>query len=139
MGENHFRDFLDWLEEIALRDDTNIHEILRREFIGGISSDPRLSRNDRLNRIKEEVRRLRFPRLSQIEGEIQKRIREMKLKPQIRMSVSPGLEGGTLTVQVRATSYEELKRLVGELGQAVAKEAVQEIFALMGREENGSV
>ena len=136
IGENHFRDFLDWLEEIALRDGVSLSEVLMGESFLRISSDPRLSRNDKLKRIKEEVRRLRFPRLSRIEEEIQKRIREIKLKPQIQMTVPPGLEGGTLTVQVRATSYEELKQLVGELGQTLGKKTMKEIFALLGEEED---
>ncbi|MFQ5904415.1 MAG: hypothetical protein ACE5JO_12070 [Candidatus Binatia bacterium] len=131
MGENHLRDFLEWLEEIALRDGVRLCEVLNGESLLRILSDPRLSRNDKLKRIKGEVRRLRFPRLSQIEGEVQKRIREMKLKPQIQITLPPGLEGGALTVQVRATSYEELRRLVGELGQAVEGEKMKDIFALL--------
>lgn len=131
MGENHFRDFLDWLEEIALRDGVSLCEILKDDSLLRISSDPRLSRNDKLKQMKEELRRLRFPRLSQIEGEIQKRIREIKLRPQIQISVPPGLEGGALTVQVRATSYEELKRSVVELGQALERETMKDIFDLL--------
>ena len=81
IGENHLRDFQDWLEEISLRDGVSLVEILKRESLLRISSDPRLGRNDKLKRIKEEVRRLRFPRLAHIEGEIRKRIRERKLGP----------------------------------------------------------
>lgn len=131
MSENHLRDFLDWLEEIALRDEVSLREVLEGESLLRISSDPRLSRADKLKRIKEEVRRLRFPRLSRIEGEVQKRIREMKLQPQIQMTVPPGLEGGTLTVHMRATSYEELRRLVGKLEQAAGGEEMKDIFALL--------
>ncbi len=131
IGENHLRDFLDWLGEIALRDGVSLCDVLRRESISRISSNPRLGRNDKLKQIKDEVRRLRYPRLSQIEGEIQKRIREMRLKPQIHISVPPGLEGGVLTVQVRATSYEELKRSVVELGQALERGTMKDIFDLL--------
>jgi hypothetical protein len=139
MGENHLRDFLDWLEEIALRDGVSLRHVLKGESILRISSDPRLGRSDKLKQIKEEVRRLRFPRLSQIEGEIQKRIREMRLKPQIRISVPPGLEGGALTVQVRAGSYEELRELFGEIGRAFDSKAMREIFDLLaGREINAA-
>ena len=133
MGENHLRDFLDWLGEIALRDGVSLSDVLK------ISSDPRLGRSDKLKQIKEEVRRLRFPRLSRIEGEIQKRIREMRLKPQVQISVPPGLEGGSLTLQVRAGSYEELRELFGEIGRAFDSKAMREIFDLLaGRESNAA-
>jgi len=118
------------LEEIALRDGVDLCHILQREPFLGISSDPRLGRNDKLKRIKEEVRRLRFPRLTSMEEAIRKRLQEIRLSPQIRITVPPGLEGG-LTVQMRAASRKELERLVGELSQLLEKKAVQEIFSLL--------
>lgn len=131
LGENHLRDFLDWLEEIALRDGVSFREIFNGEALRKISSNPRLGRNDKLKQIKEELRRLRFPRLARTEEEIGKRLREMKFSPQIQITLPPGLEGGGLTVQIKAGSYEELERLVGELAQSLEKKAVKEIFALL--------
>lgn len=139
MGENHFRDFLDWLEEISLRDRVAIGEILRHQSIARISSDPRLGRSDKLKRIKEELRRLRFPRLSRVEEEIQKRIRGMKLRSEIRMSVPPGLEGGSLTVQLKASRHEDLKAWVQELSEAVEKNEIKEIFTLLEGAENAGL
>src|SRR3954466_15026449 len=55
-GENHLKDLLDWFEEIALRDGTGIAALLR-EDLSGIVSDPRLGRNDKLRRLKDELRR----------------------------------------------------------------------------------
>lgn len=132
LGENHLRDFLDWLQEIALRDGVSFSDVLNGAALSRISSDPRLSRNDKLKRIKEELRRLRFPRLARLEEEIRRRVQEMKLGPRIRISFPPGLEGGELTVQMKAASHEELGRLVGELSQALGKKAVKEIFSLLG-------
>lgn len=139
LGENHLRDFMDWLEEISLRDGVTIPEILSGEPILRISSDPRLGRSDKLKRIKDQVRRLRFPRLSQIQDEIEEKIQALKLHPQIEVSVPPGLEGDTLRVGIEASSHEELKLLVGKLAEAVEKRTVGEIFdLLMGRPvENG--
>lgn len=135
LGENHFRDFLDWLEEIALRDGTSIRRILQGEMASRVLSDPRLGRSDKLRSLKEQVRRLRFPRLSRIEQEIEQKIRGMKLKPQIQVSVPAGLEGGRLTIQMSATSRDELERLVAELAQVVRESHVKEIFDLLsGRE-----
>jgi hypothetical protein len=138
-GENHFRDFLDWLEEISLRDRATISAILRLESIAQISSDPRLGRSDKLKRIKEELRRLRFPRLSRVEEEIQKRIREMKLRSEIRVTVPPGLEGGGLTVQLKARRYEDLEAWVKEISEALKKKEMKEIFTFLGEGENAGL
>ena len=79
-GENHFKEILDWVEEVALRDGAGLAALIR-ERLSRIASDPRLGRNDKLKRVKEELWRLRFPRLAHIETEIHGRIREMKLGP----------------------------------------------------------
>jgi len=137
LGENHLRDFLDCLEEIALRDTRPIHEILQSDSITRIQTDPRLGRNDRLKRIKEQVRRLRFPRLSRLEDAIEAKIRELRLHPRIKLSTPPGLEGGTLRVELSASSKEELNSLVEKLGDAAKSEPIVEIFALLrGGHEN---
>jgi Tfp pilus assembly protein PilN len=97
-----------------------------------------LGRNDKLKLIKEELRRLRFPCLVRLEGEIQKRIRQMGPGPQIQMTVVPGLEGGALTVQLRATSHEELQRLLAVLGQLSGRTEMKEIFDLLAGREQGA-
>jgi hypothetical protein len=131
LGENHFKGLLDWLEEIALRDGTGIAAVLSREELSRIATDPRLGRNDKLKRIKDELRRLRFPRLARIEEEIQRRVRGMNLDPRVRLMVPAGLEGGTVTVEMRAGSSDELQRLSAELARAVEGDEMKAIFALM--------
>lgn len=134
VGENHLRDLMDWLEEIALRDQSTIEEILAGKPITDIESDPRLGRADKLKRVKEELRRLRFPRLAQMEDSILARIRELKLHPEIRLTVPPGLEGGRLRVELSASTPEEFKRLTGKLAEAADTNNVREIFALLAGE-----
>lgn len=130
-GENHLKDILDWLEEIALRDGGAIAEILAREEFARIASDPRLGRNDKLKRLKDEIRRLRYPRLARIEDGIQRRVREMKLDPRLSLTVPAGLEGGGVTVNIRATACDDLERLAAQLVRAAETDAMKEIFSLL--------
>lgn len=137
ISENHLRDLMDWLEEAALRDGAAIGALLARQSIDDIKTDPRLGRADKLKRIKEQVRRLRFPRLAQIEDEIRQNIQALKLQPAIRLSVVPGLEGGRLQVEFSAATSEELAKLSAQLHQAAAKAEAGEIFRLLaGRESH---
>ncbi|MBM4262086.1 MAG: hypothetical protein FJ145_11740 [Deltaproteobacteria bacterium] len=130
-SENHLRDLMDWLEEIALRDDRRGYEVLADKSIGDIETDPRLGRADKFKRIKEQLRRWRFPRLAEIEDGIQKRLKELKLQPEIQLSVPPGLEGGRLQIQFSAGSYDELKRLSHKLEQSLEQDAVRQVFDLL--------
>lgn len=130
-GENHLRDMMDWLEEIALRDDAPIHEILGRKMVGDITTDPRLGRADKLKRVKDQVRRWRFPRLAETEDAIRAKIQGLKLHPGVRLSVPPGLEGGRLQVEFSAASHEELKQFTAKLSEAAENTVVAEIFELL--------
>jgi len=131
VGENHLRDLMDWLEEISLRDGLQVRQILGDGSIATLESDPRLGRADKLKRIKDQIRRRRFPRLAQTEDSIRARVHELKLQPEIRVTVPPGLEGGRLRVEFDAASQDELQRLVARLADATGKDAVREIFGLL--------
>jgi len=134
MSENHLREILDWLEEIALRDGSSIHHILARQEMVAISTDPRLGRADKLKRIKEQLRRWRLPRLTATEDAIRDNIRALKLPPGLRLSVAPGLEGGRLQAEISAGNLAEFQRLARKLIEAAATNQVVEIFTRLSGE-----
>lgn len=137
ISENHLRDLMDWLEEIALRDGSRIQEILAGAPIAALRTDPRLGRADKLKRIKEQLRRWRFPRLAAIEDGLAERIKALRLPAGIRVGVPPGLEGGRLKFEVEAGTANEMRDLTGRLRDAAATETMAEIFALLaGRSED---
>ena len=134
IGDNHMRDILDWTEEMQLRDGVTLSQAVWAKTVEPIWTDPRLGRSEKLRRIKDELRRLRFPRLVLAEREIQKRLRSLGLKSEIRVSVPPALEGGFLSIQLKSTSHEDLKRLVGELWPLVDRPEIREVFDLLNGE-----
>ena len=137
-SENHLRDMMDWLEEIALRDRRAISEILSSKTIEDLKTDPRRGRADRLKQIKEQIRRLRYPRLAATEGEIRKRIQSLKLHPEIHLSVPTGLEGGRLQIEFAAASVGEFREQVEKLSKGAEVREAAEIFALLaGRSIEG--
>ena len=122
---------MDWLEEIELRDGVVISELLQSKTMTDIRTDPRLGRADRLKRLKDQVRRIRFPRLSQIEDSIQAKIRQLKLQPAVKLLVPAGLEGGDLQIEFTARSPAEFKSIVANLGAAAESENLAEIYLLL--------
>lgn len=125
------RDLMDWLEEIHLRDRCRARETLARNEIADIESNPRLGRADKIKKIKDEVRRLRFPRLAGLEDSIHARIHDLKLKPEIQLRLPPGLEGGRLRVEFSAASHHEFELLVGKLAASLNRKDLTEIFELL--------
>ena len=131
ISENHLRDMMDWLEEIALRDHVKIAQLLGAKAIDDIATDPRLGRADKLKRIKEQLRRQRYPRLAQTEDGIRDKIHSLNLPAAIHLSVPPGLEGGRLNAEFSAASAAEFKALALRLSEAAPTAPVAEIFALL--------
>jgi hypothetical protein len=127
-SENHLREMMDWLEEISLRDRTKICDVMARQEIFAIRTNPRLGRADKVKRVKEQLRRWRFPRLAAIEDTIRQNIQALKLPPEIRLSVPAGLEGGRLEAQISAGSLAEFQRLTSKLNEAAAQSFIAEIF-----------
>ena len=116
---------------MALRDQVAVHVILASKTIDDIATDPRLGRADRLKKIKEQIRRLRYPRLAETEDALRGKIQELKLHPEIRLSVPPGLEGGQIRVEFSVANHEELRRLASNLKNATEHQLMPEIFQLL--------
>src|SRR5439155_1771356 len=111
-----------------------LHQILAQQKIDDIGSDPRLGRADKLKRIKEQLRRVRLPRLSRIEDTIRAPTQELKLPPAVRMSVPFGLEGGKLCVEISASTAQELKKLIAQLAEAADRDSIKDIFRMLAGE-----
>ena len=132
ISENHLRDLMDWSEEIALRDGVAVAAIFDGNGIDDIATDPRLGRADKVKRIKELLRRLRFPRLARTEDEIQSKIRAFKLQAEIRVTVPAGLEGGRLQIEFSVTNQQDFKRLADKIVAVANSSLTGEIFTLLG-------
>ena len=128
ISENHLRDLMDWLEEIALRDDSSISAVLKHPAIDSIKTDPRLGRADKLKRIKEQLRRWRFPRLAAVEESIRVKIQALKLPAEIHLIVPPGLEGGRVHLTLSAGSQGEFEKLTHRLSEVASSSIVADIF-----------
>lgn len=138
LGQNHFRDVLDWAIEISLRDDMSIAAIVGADAIGLVVSDTHLGRNDRLKHVKESLRRLRYPRLTRLEGEVRKRLRTLRMDPRITFSVAPGLEGG-VKVEFSAHCPENLEQLALAVAALAREENTREVFDLLAGSEDANL
>ena len=130
IGENHLRDLIDWLEEISLRDGTTPAEVLGRQEIRRVLAR-NLSRNDKLKEVKGELRKLRYPRLSQLEEQLKEIVKKMDLGNRVQVTFPPFLEGDEVKVEVRARNAKELKESLERLLLRVEEGWVERLFALL--------
>lgn len=130
LGENQVRDFLDWLEEIVLRDGGSIAAILQRPEIRR-PLQQRQSRNDKLKAVKAALRTLRYPRLARLERELHSGVTALALGRQVRLAFPPAFEGDEVTLEVRVKSAEELEAVLSRLRQRLTDGSFQRLFKLL--------
>ncbi len=130
LGENHLRDFLDWLEEIVLRDGGTIHHLLTRPQLRR-PLEVKLSRNDKLKRVKDVLRKLRYPQLSRLEDDLRAALKALDLGGRVRVSFLPAFAGDEVTVEIKAHTVKELDESVTRLRQRITDGALQRVFDLL--------
>jgi hypothetical protein len=129
LGENHLRDFLDWLEEITARDGGAVRELLTRTEIHQPLQST-VSRNDKLKAVKEALRRIRYPRLSRLEEDLRVAVKALDLGNRIQVSFPPTLEGEEITVELKARNPQELTDNLRRLQRRVEDGSLLRLFAL---------
>lgn len=130
LGENQLKDFLDWLEEIALRDETAIQAALeQREIRTALAAQG--SRNDKLKAVKTALRKLRYPRLTQLETSARDALKALDLGRSVQISFPPAFEGDEITVTFHARNTPELQERLSQLQQRVDDGGFQRMFDVL--------
>ncbi len=129
LGENHLRDFVDWYEEIVLRDGGTVADLLSKpEFRQPLNAN--LGRNEKLKAVKEALRRVRYPRLSRLEDDLRAAVKALDLGSRVQVSFPPSLEGDEMTVSITARNAKELQDSVERLRERLDDGALQRLFVL---------
>lgn len=127
---HHLTDVLDWLDDIAARDGTRPAAVLAAPALAAAFAS-KGSAPDRWKRWKEALRRLRYPRLVAREQEIAAAVRALDLGRGITVAPPAALEGGTMTLTIRAASPAELDACLDRLEAARRAGALARLFALL--------
>lgn len=127
----HLTDVLDWLDDIAVRDQVRAGAVLARpELVRALGA--RGAASDRLKRWKAQLRRLRYPRLVAREQEAAALVRALGLGSDVTVHMPAALEGGTVRVAITAGSATELAAALRRLEARVADGTIDQIFTLLG-------
>jgi hypothetical protein len=130
LGENHLRDFLDWCEEIVLRDGGTVVSLLSKPELRQ-PFEAKLGRNDKLKLVKDALRKIRYPRLSRVEENLRAAVKALDLGGRVQISFPPSLEGDDITVVIKARSVKELSESVERLLRRLDEGAMQRVFELL--------
>lgn len=126
----HLADVLDWIEDIAARDHLPPGAVLARPELAAVLRSG-ASAPERLKRWKDGLRRLRYPRLAAREAAVADAIRALGLGGAITVAPPADLEGGVVTVTIRARAAEELAAALERLRDRLARGDVDRLFHLL--------
>lgn len=126
-GENHLKDLLDWLEEIAGRDGDAIADILEHRALRRARTTQG-SRNDKLKAVKAVLRKIRYPRLTQLEENARHAVKALDLGRAVQLSFPPDFEGDEVTVTLTARNVQELQDCLSQLQQRLDDGRLQRVF-----------
>ena len=126
-GENHLKDLLDWLEEIAARDEQTVADMLERREIRGARATAG-SRHDKLKAVKTVLRKLRYPRLTRLEENVRQAVKALDLGRTEQVSFPADFEGDEVTVSLTARNVHELRDGLARLQQRLDDGRFQRVF-----------
>jgi hypothetical protein len=130
LGENQFRDIFDQAEEISVRRQCSIGEVLDAQPIrDGLARG--LGRNEALRAFKQSLRRLRYPQLAAIEERLTSTTKALQLPRGIEIRFPENLEGDEVSIHLKANSAAQLREQVGKLTAAIERSEVDEMFRLL--------
>lgn len=127
LGENQFRDLLDWSEEIAVRERCSVADVWQREALTSVLARP-LGRNEMIVAVKAALRLLRFPQLAAAEARLAELIRRLKLPRAIQVRLPEHLEGNEVRIELAGRSAAALRDHAAALQRALDAPLVEEIF-----------
>ena len=130
LGENQVRDLFDLLEDIAARSGTAPGEVLASSAVSSTLSGG-LGRNEAIKALKSVLRRLRYPKLSEIEERLAALGKSLRLPAGAVISFPQHLEGEHVSVTLRAASPAELRAQAAALALAVGRIEIDEMFRLL--------
>ncbi|HSB05183.1 MAG TPA: ParB/RepB/Spo0J family partition protein [Thermodesulfobacteriota bacterium] len=127
LGENSLREVLTLLEEITRRNQWAAKKVVDLPEIEAILTYPDLTSSQKTERVKKALMTLRYPRMSQLEEEFEKKRKDLSLSSRISLHHSPFFEGKGLRMEFQFASIEEYRSILSSLSSLVDKKAFKEI------------
>ncbi len=143
LGENSLREILTLLGEIGKRDRLGVKEILHLREIEAVVSHPELTSTQKTERVKRVLVHLRYPRMSRLEEQFERRKKDLNLPPGVSVHPPPFFEGKGLRIGFEFQSIEQYRSILSFLSSLGEKKEFHEMLSRSdpdfppGRDEKG--
>ncbi|MFZ5517251.1 MAG: ParB/RepB/Spo0J family partition protein [Candidatus Zhuqueibacterota bacterium] len=131
IGKNNQKEVLRLLIDISNRDEMPVSRIIDQPAFARIMTDEKLTLPVKANLVKESLKKLRYPRLSQAEMQFDLLKKKMKLPPTIRLSPPPYFEGDKFSVEFSFRNKSEFERALKILNSMAEEKELETMHLLV--------
>ncbi len=137
MGMNPQKLFLELCWEIFKKTGLEPSKLFEQPNLKEILIQPTWTSSQKWSRLELELRKIRFPRLSQLEEEFKNIKKELKLPPQLQLQNPPYFETTDYLIQFRFKNMHEYEAGLELLNKENLKEHINNLFKLTA--EDGEI
>ncbi|UCE17690.1 MAG: ParB N-terminal domain-containing protein [Gemmatimonadota bacterium] len=130
LGTNKLKEFLTHIDEIRHRDEIVASQIIDSEM-KTILADQNMPTPQKIETIRKRLKEKRFPALAALEKKIQNNLRQLKLPPELSLSIPPFLEGEKLKVDFSFKNEEELREIIIKLTALSRQKELETILEML--------
>ncbi|MFP4533370.1 MAG: ParB/RepB/Spo0J family partition protein [Desulfobacterales bacterium] len=112
---NQQKEMLEWIKEIAGAWDQSIPDVLKTAPIPGILADHDLDRPQKSKKVREALKRRRYPAICRFEAVMEKNRKALNLPAEIKLSAPAGLEDDRFSMTITFRSPFEFKERIETL------------------------
>jgi ParB-like chromosome segregation protein Spo0J len=131
LGKNQQKEFFRLLQDLSASSKQPVAMILSAEPIKAILSDDRLTSGQKMNKIKENLLKLRYPRFSKTEDAFGKLKRELRLPPGISFHPPPFFEGNNYRIDFSFKNAADFEKIIKILNSIAAEHKLEKLDRLV--------
>jgi hypothetical protein len=131
LGKNQQKEFFRLLQDLSESNKQPVQTILADEAIKNILSDDRLTPGQKINKIKELLLKLRYPRFSKTEDAFRQLKRELKLPPSISFQPPPFFEGNNYRMDFSFKNAGDFEKILKILNSIAAEHKLEKLETLV--------
>lgn len=128
LGQNKQKELLQNLLEISRRDQIPVHNILTSGDVQRTAANQNLSTVQKAEKIRDLIRRRRYPTLSSWEDSFKARKKDLDWPDDIKIEPSPFFEGEEFTAQFTFKDLEEYKTKLAKLNELASDTKISRLL-----------
>ena len=129
-GVNKWRDLLEWIDEIATRDEIPPLNLFELPEVQSALNQSDLAPNDRYNRIRQVLYYRRYPILSDLKIRLARALDELKLDDKTRVHFQDSFESDEIRIEMKFRTREQFVSQLEKLVRASDSEALDELIRI---------